>query len=99
MPGVRGQNPIVSDDILFSRKLPHGPVVRVRRTSQAGSVPVTAVLEVDRRAGTSREFDGGFPPPLMMVESATEDEAVEILGVQARDDRLLAGLMREKGLR
>lgn len=87
------------DSILYSRKLPHGPAVRVRRTSDAGVVPITAVLEVDRRAGTPREFDGGFPPPLMIVEGGTEAEVLAALEPQARDDRMLAGLMREKGLR
>jgi hypothetical protein len=73
--------------------------VRVRRTSEPGAQPVTAVLEVDRRAGTPREFDGGFPPPLMMVEGETEAEVLAVLEPQAQDDRLVAGLMREKGLR
>ena len=91
------QTPTVQDDaILFSRRLPHGPVVRVRRTSASGVVPVTAVLEVDRRAGTPREFEGGFPPPLMLVEAATEAEVLVALETQTRDDALLAGLMREK---
>ncbi len=94
------QTPSVSDDsILYSRKLPHGPAVRIRRTSDSGVQPITAVLEVDRRAGTPREFDGGFPPPLMLVEGATDGEVLAALEPQARDDRLLAGLMREKGLR
>lgn len=87
------------DSILYSRKLPHGPSVRVRRTSEPGTQPVTAVLEVDRRSGTPREFDGGFPPPLMMVEGATEADVLAALEPQACDDRLVAGLMREKGLR
>jgi len=73
--------------------------VRVRRTSEPGTQPVTAVLEVDRRSGTPREFDGGFPPPLMMVEGASDADVLAALEPQARDDRLVAGLMREKGLR
>lgn len=94
------QTPCVSDDsILYSRKLPHGPAVRIRRTSDAGVQPVTAVLEVDRRAGTPREFDGGYPPPLILVEGATDGEVLAALEPQARDDRMVAGLMREKGLR
>jgi hypothetical protein len=89
----------VTDDILFKRTLPHGPAVRVRRTSVAGVCPVTAVLEVDRRAGTPREHLAGFPPPLMIAEGATEGEVLTALQGQALDDRLLAGLMRAKGLR
>lgn len=93
-------NPLVPDDsILYARKLPHGPVVRIRRTSESGAEPVIGVLEVDRRAGTPREFDGGFPPPLMISEGATEADVVAALQSVALDDRLLAGLMREKGLR
>jgi hypothetical protein len=85
--------------ILYTRPMPHGPAVRIRRVSTLGAVPVTAVLEVDRRAGTPRELEGGFPPPLMIVEGATELEVLEALQPHARDDRLVAGLMREKGLR
>ena len=61
--------------------------------------PIIAVLEVDRRAGTPREFDGGFPPPLMMIEGESEADVLAALQSAALDDRLLAGLMREKGLR
>jgi hypothetical protein len=90
----------VSDDsILFTRRLPHGPAVRVRRTSDSGMVPVTAVLEVDRRAGTPRELEGGFPPPLMIAEGASEREVLAALQPHALDDRMVAGLMREKGQR
>ena len=90
---------MTDDPILFKRTLPHGPAVRVRRTSEAGTSPVTAVLEVDRRAGTPREHEGGFPPPLLSVEAATEAEVLKALHEQALDDRLVAGLMRERGLR
>ncbi|MBA3673010.1 MAG: hypothetical protein H0W68_13455 [Gemmatimonadaceae bacterium] len=87
------------DEILLIRVLPHGPAVRVRRTSDDGVVPVTAVLEVDRRAGTPREHDGGFPPPLMFAEGATDAEVLAALEPHARDDRMVAGLMRSKGQR
>lgn len=87
------------DSILYSRILPHGPAVRIRRTSERGIVPVTAVLEVDRRAGTPRELEGGFPPPLMLVEEESEGAALASLRSAALDDRMIAGLMREKGLR
>ncbi len=87
------------DSILYSRVLPHGPAVRIRRTSERGVVPVTAVLEVDRRAGTPRESEGGFPPPLMLVEAESEGAALASLRSAALDDRMIAGLMQEKGLR
>jgi hypothetical protein len=90
----------VSDDpILYARFLAHGPSVRVRRTSEPGALPVTAVLEVDRRAQTRREREGGFLTPLMIVEGNSESEVLDVLRPHALDDRLVAGLMREKGLR
>ncbi len=85
--------------ILYSRTLPHGPAVRVRRTSEAGVVPVTAVLEVDRRAGTPREHEGGFPPPLMFAEGKSEADVLATLEPSAKDDRVIAGLLFQKGLR
>jgi hypothetical protein len=88
----------VMDDILFERFMPHGPAVRVRRTSDVGAVPVTVVLEVDRRAGTPREGIG-TPPPLMQCEAATEPEALALLEPHARDDRTLVQLMHQMGLR
>jgi hypothetical protein len=86
------------DDILYHRLLPHGPAVRIRRTSSGGSTPVVAVLEVDRRAGTPRESIGD-PPPLLRCEGASEREVVESLEPQARDDRRVVQLMRERGQR
>jgi hypothetical protein len=89
----------MSDDILYRRKLVHGPEVRIRRTSPAGSSPVTAVLDVDRRAGTPREKDGGTPPPLKQAEGASEADVIAALKKDADDDRAIAGLMRAKGQR
>lgn len=89
----------MSDDVLYRRKLVHGPEVRIRRTSPAGSTPVTAVLDVDRRAGTPREKDGGTPPPLKQAQGATEADVIAALKPDADDDRAIAGLMRAKGQR
>lgn len=86
------------DDVLYQRILPHGPEVRIRRTSMAGAQPVTAVLEVDRRAGTPRAGIG-TPPPLLQCEATSEAEAVQMLESHARDDRAIVQLMRERGLR
>jgi len=91
--------PAMSDDILYRRKLVHGPEVRIRRTSPAGSSPVTAVLDVDRRAGTPREKDGGMPPPLKQAQGASEADVIAALKADADDDRAIAGLMRAKGQR
>lgn len=89
----------MSEDILYRRKLVHGPEVRIRRTSDKGATPVVAVLDVDRRAGTPREKEGGNPPPLKQVQGATEAEVIAALKPDADDDRAIAGLMRGKGLR
>lgn len=87
-----------NDDVLYERPLPHGPVVRIRRTSPPGVSPVVAVVEVDRRAGTPRAGIG-TPPPLLSTEAASDDEAVARLRPEADDDRVIVQLMREKGLR
>jgi hypothetical protein len=85
-------------DVLFQRIMPHGPAVRIRRTSDPGATPVTLVLEVDRRAGTPR--DGvGTAPMLLHSEAATEAEALATLEAQARDDRRIIQLLHAKGLR
>ena len=51
--------------ILDERALPHGPTVRIRRTTDPGKSPVVAVLEIDRRAGTDVVADRrpGNPRP------------------------------------
>ena len=86
------------DCVLFQRLLPQGPAVRIRRTSRGGAMPVTAVLEVDRRAGTPRE-GVGTPPPIMECQASSEAEAVALLEPHARDDRTIVQLLREHGLR
>jgi hypothetical protein len=87
-----------TEAVLFERFLPHGPAVRIRRTSDPGSIPVVAVLEVDRRAGTPRA-GLGTPPALMHAEAPSEAEARTMLEVHAKDDRMIVQLKREKGLR
>jgi hypothetical protein len=86
----------MSDETLYQRALPYGPAVRIRRTSERGTTPVTAVLEVDRRAPRSGI---GNPPPLMRCEGATESEVLARLEAHARDDRMIVQLLHEKGLR
>ena len=91
--------PTAKGDILYLRPLPYGPAVRIRRTSAAGATPITAVLEVDRRYGTPREHEPGFPPPLAHAEGVTEAEVVGKLEGFAKDDQTIVRLMRERGLR
>jgi hypothetical protein len=85
-------------DILYERAMAHGPVVKIRRMSAVGEVPVRAVIEVDRRAGTPRGGIG-LAPPLMECESNNETEALATLQRHAEDDRTIVQLMRLKGLR
>ena len=87
-----------TEGVLFERILPQGPAVRIRRTSVTGMTPVTAVLEVDRRAGTPRG-GVGTPPPIMECHASSEAEAVALLEPHARDDRTIVQLLREHGLR
>lgn len=89
----------MADDILYRRKLVHGPEVRIRRTTAHGATPVTAVIDVDRRAGTPREKEGGLPPALKTATGSTDAEVLESLKKDADDDRVIASLLRAKGLR
>jgi hypothetical protein len=88
----------MQDGLLYERSLPQGPVVRIRRTSEQGVLPVTAVLEVERRAGTARAHTG-VPPALKQCAADTEAHVLAVLELEARDDRIVARLMRERGLR
>ena len=90
--------PTPMSDILFERTMAHGPEVRIRRTSASGAVPVVAVLEVDRRAGTPRAGIG-TPPPLMTAQGDSDDAVLQQLTVAAQDDAEIARLMRERGMR
>jgi hypothetical protein len=90
--------PTMTDGVLYQRPLPHGPVVRIRRTSEVGATPVVAVLEVDRRAGTPRE-GVGTPPPLMRSEGASETAVLAELEPHASDDRRILQLLHDRGLR
>ena len=85
--------------ILFSRMLPHGPQVRIRRTSADGADRVTAVLEVERRFGTARASRGGIPPALIESEGESESAVLATLEPLARDDAAIARLLTERGLR
>lgn len=85
--------------ILYERALPHGPTVRIRRTSEVGMTPVSAVLEIDRRAGTPRAAPMGNPPALLAVDGPDETAVMAHLAPLAQDDAALAKLLRERGLR
>lgn len=89
----------MADDVLYRRKLAHGPEVRIRRTTASGVTPVTAVIDVDRRAGTPREKEGGEPPALKTATAGSDAEVVAALKADADDDRVIASLLRAKGFR
>ena len=87
-------------DILYERTMPNGAVVRIRRITASGAVPVRAVIEVDRRAGTPRATAGaGTPPPLMAVEGATDAGVTASLLPFAEDDSAVARLISQRGAR
>lgn len=85
--------------VLYERKMPHGPLVRIRRTSEDGVQPIRLVLEVDRRAGTPRAAAGGTPPPLRTLEGDDEAVLCDELRPLAQSDAEVARLLREKGYR
>ena len=86
-------------DILYLRQLPYGPAVRIRRVSPEDSLPVVAVLDVDRRYGTPREREPGDPPALLHAEGDSDADVVAQLEPHAADDATVVKLMREKGQR
>lgn len=85
--------------ILYERTMAPGSVVRIRRLTPDGTVPVRAVIEVDRRAGTPRSKGGGHPPPLMAVEGESEPAVVASLMPFAQEDAAIARLLAQRGVR
>lgn len=85
--------------VMYERKTTLGAVVRIRRVESATAGSIAAVVEVDRRAGTPREIEGGIPPALMAVEGDTEDAVVASLLPFADDDAAIARLLAARGIR
>lgn len=86
-------------DVLYSRTMTTGPVVRIRRVASPTAGAVCAVIEVDRRAGTPRAAEGGIPPALMAVEGESDDAVVASLLPFAEDDAAIARLLAARGIR
>ncbi len=87
-------------DVLYERVMPGGAVVRIRRLTPAGEVPVRAAIELDRRnSGPRRAGAGTSPPPLMAVESDSDQGVVAALLPFAEDDAAIARLIAGRGAR
>jgi hypothetical protein len=71
-----------------------GSMVRIRRVTPTGGIPVRAVIEVDRRnSGPHQRGGGASPPPLMAVEGETEQVVVASLLPFAEEDEALSRLL------
>lgn len=91
--------PPTPSEFLYERTTTRGPVVRIRRVEAATPGMIAAVIEVDRRAGTPREKEGGIPPALMAVEGESEAAVVASLLPFAEDDSAIARLLAARGIR
>jgi hypothetical protein len=86
-------------DVLYERTMPEGATVRIRRLTPDAGTPVRAVIEVDRRNSGPRGADAGrHPPPLMAVESETEQGVVAALLPFVEEDAAVARLLAQRGL-
>jgi len=84
-------------EVLYERTMPEGATVRIRRLTARDDKPVRAVIEVDRRNSGPRSVDSRrVPPPLMAVESDTEQAAVAALLPFVEEDAALARLIAQR---
>ena len=84
-------------EVLYERTMPEGATVRIRRLTAQDEKPVRAVIEVDRRNSGPRSVGGRrVPPPLMAVESETEQAAVAALLPFVEEDAALARLIAQR---
>lgn len=87
-------------EVLYERMMPEGAVVRIRRLTPADGTPVRAVIEVDRRNSGPRSVGGPrTPPPLMAVESDSEQGVVAALLPFAEEDAAVARLLAQHAVR
>jgi len=85
-------------EVLYERTMPEGATVRIRRLTAKDEKPVRAVIEVDRRNSGPRSVDSRrVPPPLMAVESDTEQAAVAALLPFVEEDAAVARLIAQRG--
>lgn len=84
-------------EVLYERTMPEGATVRIRRLTAEGVKPVRAVIEVDRRNSGPRSVGSHrVPPPLMAVESETEQAAVAALLPFVEEDASVARLIAQR---
>lgn len=84
-------------EVLYERIMPEGATVRIRRLTAKDEKPVRAVIEVDRRNSGPRSIDSRrVPPPLMAVESETEQAAVAALLPFVEEDAAVARLVAQR---
>jgi hypothetical protein len=77
-----------------------GHVVRIRRLTHDGAVPVRAVIEIDRRVESPRLLvGGGHPPVLMSADGESESAVVASLLPHMHDDESVARLIAQHSLR
>jgi hypothetical protein len=86
-------------EVLYERTQTQGPVVRIRRVAPSAGGAVSAVIEVDRRAGTPRAAEGGIPPAIMAVEGESEAAVIASLLPFVEDDSAVARLLASRGIR
>lgn len=85
---------------LYERTMTAGHVVRIRRLTPDGTLPVRAVIEVDRRADSARQSGGGgHPPALMAVEGDSEPAVVASLMPFVEEDASVARLLAQSSVR
>lgn len=79
--------------------MPEGATVRIRRVTAKDVTPVRAVIEVDRRNSGPRSIDARrVPPPLMAVESETEQGVVAALLPFVEEDAAVARLVAQRSV-
>jgi len=84
-------------EVLYERTMPEGATVRIRRLTAKDEKPVRAVIEVDRRNSGPRSIDSRrAPPPLMAVESDSEQGAVAALLPFVEEDASVARLIAQR---
>ena len=81
--------------ILYERALADGPSVRIRVITPPGEIPLTVVLEVERRVSQVPKVPRGAPPKLAEATAHSADEALAALLPLAENDAAIARMLRD----